>query len=311
MRALICGIYKIKCIINNRVYVGSSSDILNRWTDHRSRLRANNHANLRLQNSWNKHKEKNFILDIIEVCNEDKLVEREQYWIDTLDACGFGYNIVESVIRRFPDHQKEYIITRPNGKEEIIKNLNKFCKTNDLNSGAMSQVTLGNVNQHRGYKCRYIGQTKENWEKSKKRHWKSGGGWRGQWMVIHPNGKKEIIDSLTSFCESHNLSQGNMVEVANGKRSQHKNYKCEKFNSDQTNGNYEFRWCERSKGKHKSKFIGTWLITYPDLSQEETNNISQFCKNHNLISSCMYRVAKGKCKQHRGYQCQKLPSIRS
>ena len=100
-----------------------------------------------------------------------------------------------------------------------------------------------------------------------------------------------------------------MVEIANGKRSQHKNYKCEKFSSDQANGNYEFRWCQRSKdGQNKIKpmFRGSWLITHPDATQEQINNMPQFCKEHNLISTCMYRVASGKCKQHKGYHCQKV-----
>ena len=30
----ICGVYKIKNIINNKIYVGSSKDIKNRWYQH-------------------------------------------------------------------------------------------------------------------------------------------------------------------------------------------------------------------------------------------------------------------------------------
>jgi hypothetical protein len=46
-----------------------------------------------------------------------------------------------------------WLITYPNGKKEIIKNMNKFCKTNGLDQGAMSNVAKKLKSHHKGYFC--------------------------------------------------------------------------------------------------------------------------------------------------------------
>lgn len=86
-----CGIYKIECVINNKCYVGSSKNIEIRFLDHKKALRNNTHYR-RFQNGWNKYGEQNFIFEIIEECVIDELLEREQYWLDTLQGYANGYN---------------------------------------------------------------------------------------------------------------------------------------------------------------------------------------------------------------------------
>lgn len=79
------GIYQIKNLVNGKIYVGSASTLRNRKCNHFSDLRDNKHPNARLQNSYNKYGRSNFEFSIIEYCSKDKLVEREQHYIDTLD----------------------------------------------------------------------------------------------------------------------------------------------------------------------------------------------------------------------------------
>ncbi len=43
-------------------------------------------------------------------------------------------------------------ITKPNGDELIIKNLNEFCRQNSLFPNRMRQVSKGIFKQHKGYK---------------------------------------------------------------------------------------------------------------------------------------------------------------
>lgn len=76
------GIYKITNLVNNKVYVGQAIDLEKRLSEHRFSLLGNRHINKHLQNAWNKYGEENFKFEVIEVCSEDKLTEREQYWID-------------------------------------------------------------------------------------------------------------------------------------------------------------------------------------------------------------------------------------
>ncbi len=50
---------------------------------------------------------------------------------------------------------KEYIIIFPDGHEEKIKGLNKFCKENNLNTSHMTAIAKGKRRIHKGYRCRY------------------------------------------------------------------------------------------------------------------------------------------------------------
>lgn len=90
------GIYQIRNTLNNKVYVGSTIDLNKRKRQHFNNLKGNKHSNKHLQSSYNKYNYGNFIFEIIEyVEDKNKLLEREQYWIDKLNVCddNYGYNI--------------------------------------------------------------------------------------------------------------------------------------------------------------------------------------------------------------------------
>lgn len=84
------GVYKILNTENGNFYIGSSKDLDKRWIIHKSRLKIGKHINCILQRSWNKYGEKIFVFDIVELCDKDKLFEREQFYIDNLKP---KYNI--------------------------------------------------------------------------------------------------------------------------------------------------------------------------------------------------------------------------
>ena len=80
----ISGIYCIINIRNSKRYIGSSKNIRQRLWSHRAELRHNKHENTHLQSAWNKYGEQNFDYYILENCEEDLLLEREQWYIDTI-----------------------------------------------------------------------------------------------------------------------------------------------------------------------------------------------------------------------------------
>jgi group I intron endonuclease len=125
---LICGIYKIVNLINEKRYVGSSVDIIGRFFHHQCNLRHNHHPNKHLQNAWNKYGENNFDFIIIEECLESNLLERESYWMDQEnvfdDDC--GYNIL-SIARRHKGRREHHTQFH---KEKITKGLIKFYEEN-------------------------------------------------------------------------------------------------------------------------------------------------------------------------------------
>lgn len=88
------GIYKIINKINGKMYIGSAVDIQKRWIKHKSDLRKNKHHSKKLQNSWNKYGEQNFIFEIVEECekNKDLLLSKESYYFILYDTVKNGYN---------------------------------------------------------------------------------------------------------------------------------------------------------------------------------------------------------------------------
>lgn len=83
-------IYVILNVQNTKVYIGSSVHFKSRKWAHLTKLRACKHHSRHLQSAYTKHGEENFIFDIIEKCEPFKLIEREQFWIDTVKP---EYNI--------------------------------------------------------------------------------------------------------------------------------------------------------------------------------------------------------------------------
>lgn len=86
------GIYKITCSGNNKSYIGQSVSIKRRWRDHLAELRRGAHYNNYLQNAFNKYGEESFSFEILELCPQSKLNEREQFYIKLLDTFQNGFN---------------------------------------------------------------------------------------------------------------------------------------------------------------------------------------------------------------------------
>lgn len=77
------GIYQIICKVNNKVYIGSSSNIKYRFRMHKQFLRSNDkHENTLLRRAWNKYGESNFEFEVLEYCSKEELLDREQLYLD-------------------------------------------------------------------------------------------------------------------------------------------------------------------------------------------------------------------------------------
>lgn len=79
---MVCGIYMIKNKETGQIYIGQSKNVKSRYRGHKSSLKNNCHTNDHLQKSWNKYGESNFIFKIIENTDEQRLNERERFWIE-------------------------------------------------------------------------------------------------------------------------------------------------------------------------------------------------------------------------------------
>lgn len=77
------GIYMITSPSGKR-YIGSGVDLRRRWSTHKYRLRLGDHPNPGLRNAWLKYGEEGLVFEVIELCDREIVIEREQFFIDTM-----------------------------------------------------------------------------------------------------------------------------------------------------------------------------------------------------------------------------------
>jgi len=90
------GVYKILNLVNGKFYIGSTTQSFKkRGVQHYSDLVRGVHKNSYLKYSWNKYGEKSFKFEIVEFCESQDSLTREQYWLDFTKSYDktIGYNI--------------------------------------------------------------------------------------------------------------------------------------------------------------------------------------------------------------------------
>ena len=88
------GIYKITNTLNQKVYIGQSINIAERWKQHIKRaLGAEPMTQNKLYPAMAEDGVWNFTFEIVEVCEKAQLGEREQYWQKFFGAKEYGYSM--------------------------------------------------------------------------------------------------------------------------------------------------------------------------------------------------------------------------
>ena len=93
-----CGVYCIRCKVNNKAYIGSSIDIKSRWYGHKSMLKLGKHENKYLQEDYNKYGADNFLYTVLINCKPYMLLKYENMYMllfNTRDI-SVGYNIIKA-----------------------------------------------------------------------------------------------------------------------------------------------------------------------------------------------------------------------
>lgn len=87
-------IYKIENTVNNKVYIGQTKDVNQRFMQHRTGLKNNKHENPYLQSAWNKYGESNFSFEVID--EGENYNQLEKYYIEKYKSSdnNYGYNIL-------------------------------------------------------------------------------------------------------------------------------------------------------------------------------------------------------------------------
>ncbi len=102
------GIYQIRNLSNERIYIGSAKEFKSRFVTHISSLRKGTHHNKFLQNDFNKCGEEAFVFEVLEVIEGESRFERllvEQKYIDVYydngKSCYNAEKNIKDLKRRF------------------------------------------------------------------------------------------------------------------------------------------------------------------------------------------------------------------
>lgn len=94
----ISGVYKITNKINQRFYIGSSTNIQYRFIKHTSELNRKNHSNEHLQRAWCKYGKENFVFSILVIAEEKYIRIIEQKLINKFSKNKKLYNMQTKVL---------------------------------------------------------------------------------------------------------------------------------------------------------------------------------------------------------------------
>ena len=87
------GIYKITRLKTGEIYIGKSTDVKKRWTEHcKTAYGVGTIAHSVLHTTIKKDGIENFTFELLEEVPKDKLTEREKYWITFYDSKSYGLN---------------------------------------------------------------------------------------------------------------------------------------------------------------------------------------------------------------------------
>lgn len=219
------GIYKITCIANGKIYVGSSCNMAQRCMVHRSALRGKYHDNTHLQRAWNKYGEQSFVFEVIELVMPWSLLDREQYWLDKLKPFDRNKGFNKNKIADKPPSQKGKPLSpehrakisaaslgKKKSPEAIAKSVNTRKGQKRAPFSAEHKQKIGLAHKGRIQPPEAIAKridTRSQW-----------------WIVITPEGDEIKVKNLKAFCRMNGLDQRHMSQVASGKQKHHKQWKC-------------------------------------------------------------------------------------
>ncbi|QKE56471.1 endonuclease [Bacillus phage YungSlug] len=167
------GIYLIRNIVDNKVYVGRSKNIDARIKSHKRNLRKGTHKNTHLQNAWNKFGVESFEFSIICECSLDELVAKEGEYIGSYNSMDrdFGYNLNKETSGGLvvSDETRKKLSERTKGRKVSEETRRKIGESNrKANSGKkMSEETKRKISEALKGK-KHSEEAKKNMSKAQK-----------------------------------------------------------------------------------------------------------------------------------------------
>lgn len=256
-----CGIYKIT--IEDQFYIGSSKDIECRWRQHNVHLKRG-HSNYKIKKAFKDCG--NISYSIIEECLEEELIEKEQYYFDSLKPL---LNI-SPIAGRAPGYERCFNIRDPFGNIHSFNSIKECSDQYNLCTGAVSELLDYKRDQVQGWV-----RENDDYRKVKRR--------RG---LIDPDNREVIISNVENFCTDLQLSSGEISKVLNGKKLHYRGWRL----PENKNINHNF---------YTKKIIKNGVI----LSYNHPDDLKQKpeLKKYKLRPDSLRSLFKGLITNHKGW----------
>jgi len=210
--------------INGKQYVGYTKHPKKRKKRHNSDALYGSQSIFHV--ALRKYGIENFDYSILETCEISLLKKREIHWIKILhtflgDPQCNGYNMTTGGDGGECSEETRKLISEKNtGRKKSKESCTKQSKAmlGSQNHFFGKHHTEEAKQKMRGKRLPFSKQSCLNMAKSREKTYE----------ITFPNGSIQIIKGLKSFCDDHHLTATRMFNVAQGKSSQHKGYKCRK-----------------------------------------------------------------------------------
>lgn len=208
-------IYKITNKITGLMYIGRSGRCIHQRM--REHIRYSKTKNSYLYNSIRKYGSENFIIEIIDSASADIICDREREWIIKLNTIQPNGMNEHAGGRGGVLHASSELRQRlSNSKKRYYEQNIHHGKGKPLTEEHKQKISMGHKRFLMSNSHPRKGKTSTNKRGSSKAY-----------LIQNiASGEEFTVINLLSFCKEHNLSQGNMFNVALGKFTQHKGWKA-------------------------------------------------------------------------------------
>ena len=192
------GIYCYHCLANGKKYIGMSKNLIHRHRAHLHNIRNNKYTWLPFYSAVQHHGIEQFVYGIVEYCDVQLLVEREEHYITLYDTLTNGYNVkcagggynptgnYHQSPKRMPrvltQTHKNRLSEAATGR--VISDAHRQQISNTLSNGAHHNIT--------------------------------------QWELLHISGVMFTVTNLKQWCRVNGYNQPSLWRVATGKAKRHK-----------------------------------------------------------------------------------------
>ena len=302
MRKEVTGIYKIINLLNSKVYIGKSKTVFERIYQHKRTLRKGIHHNNHLQKSWDKYGEENFVFEVVEECDVEKLTIREIYWIEQYKSIykNFGYNLKEETanlnipIEKNRKYSKIYQISLDNKLIKIHNSILDAAREININHRKLNKKIWGSSSGNNSKRIAY-----QNYVWVREQDYIEGKEYYPKVFTRDRIGDKKVLfltkDSIEEFIDMKTLGKEKNIDLS-------RCYTRVRYNSIENDS--IIIWKD-DYDENKNYFEKEKIIKYKFIHNEtgeiiEMESINSEAIKYKLNPLKLYCLIKGKKKNKKG-----------